>query len=53
MRKARALSHPILGADSQTTMAGPADLTEDKREEAALLRRQPWACGAGLLADRP
>lgn len=46
MRKARALSRPILGADSQTTIAGRADRREDKREQSALLRGQPWACGA-------
>lgn len=53
MRKARALSRPILGADSQTTIAGRADRREDKREQSALLRGQPWACGAKRLADRP
>lgn len=53
MRKARALSRPILGADSQTTIAGRADRRGDKREQSALLRGQPWACGAERLADRP
>lgn len=42
MRKARALSRPILGADSQTTISGRADLTKDKREQGALQRGQPW-----------
>lgn len=46
-------AHPWRRQPDQTTISGPADLREDKREQAALCRGQPWACGADLLADRP